>query len=125
MKMSEYMIGREDGLILAYNIVKDGGIETLEKEIKFRNTTKIRTPLAKKDLEKALIPIKERLFDTVMTLSVATLHDKFGYGKKRCQGFIERFEKKTLCLMDDLATFDDYTKVIKEELGIVINIRNL
>ena len=35
-KMSEYMAGRDDGLLLALKIVKEDGVEALEKEIHFR-----------------------------------------------------------------------------------------
>lgn len=97
----------------------------MKEEIKFRNTTKIRTPLAKKDLDKAVVPIKERLFDTVMTLAIVTLHDQFGFGKKRCEEFMKRFKLKADCLMDDKVSWEDYMQVAKEELGIETNIRYL
>ena len=38
-KMKEYERGREDGLDLALRIVRDGGIEALEREVKFRGIT--------------------------------------------------------------------------------------
>lgn len=42
-KMKEYERGREDGLDLALRIVRDGGIEALEREIKFRGITGVHT----------------------------------------------------------------------------------
>ena len=53
-KINDYMTGREDGLLMALDIVKKGGIEALEKEVRFRNVTGIRTALAKKDLDMLL-----------------------------------------------------------------------
>ena len=41
-KMKEYERGREDGLDLALRIVRDGGIEALEREIKFRGSFVIK-----------------------------------------------------------------------------------
>ena len=123
MKMNEYMTGREDGLLLALKIVKDGGVEELEKEIRFRNISGIRVPLAKKDLDKATLKIKEQLLDTVTVLSVATLHDEFGFRKKRCEQFLTRFNKKAECLIADMASWDDYIEVIREELGLELVIR--
>lgn len=35
-KMNDYQNGRMDGLLLAQKIVKDGGIEALDEEIRFR-----------------------------------------------------------------------------------------
>ena len=49
-KRNDYITGREDGLLMALEIVKNEGVEALEKEIKFRNVTGIRTALAKKTL---------------------------------------------------------------------------
>lgn len=117
------MAGREDGLLMALDIVKKGGVEALEEEIRFRNLSGIRMPLAKKDLEKATLKIKEQLLDTVTVLSVATLHDEYGFGAKRCKKFIERFNLKAECLVDDMASWDDYIQAIREELGIELTIR--
>lgn len=47
-KMSDYQSGREDGLLLAAKLVKEGGLERLEEEIKYRGITGIHTQLAKK-----------------------------------------------------------------------------
>ena len=57
-KRNDYITGREDGLLMALEIVKNEGVEALEKEIKFRNVTGIRTALAKKDINRATIKIK-------------------------------------------------------------------
>lgn len=122
-KINDYMAGREDGLLMALDIVKKGGIEELEKEIRFRNVTGIRTPLAKKDLDKATLKIKQQLLDTVTVLSVATLHDEYGFGAKRCERFIARFNLKAECLVDDMASWDDYIQAIREELGLQLVIR--
>ena len=122
-KRNDYITGREDGLLMALEIVKNEGVEALEKEIEFRNITGIRTALAKKDINRATIKIKEQTVDTVKILSVATLHDEFGFGTQRCDRFIKRFNKKAECIMHDMASWNDYIKMIKEELGIELGIR--
>lgn len=92
-KMREYERGREDGLDLALRIVKQGGIEALEKEIKFRNITGVHTSLATKDLDKASQKIKEMTLDTFTILGIAVLHDCFGFGQIRCQRFMDGMDK--------------------------------
>lgn len=47
-KMTDYQSGREDGLLLAEKIVKEGGLERLQEEIEYRGITGIHTQLAKK-----------------------------------------------------------------------------
>ena len=82
-KMKEYERGREDGLDLALRIVRDGGIEALEREIKFRGITGVHTSSASKDLDKAAQKIKEMTLDTFTILGIAVLHDDFGFGQIR------------------------------------------
>lgn len=122
-KMSDYMAGREDGILLALKIVKDGGIEALEQEIHFRNITGIHTALAKKDLDKACTKIKEMTVDTITILSAATLRDEFEFGKKRISRFIERMNTKAECLMEDIVTWQDFIDDIREDIGLEMKIR--
>lgn len=123
MKMADYSRGRNDGLALALKIVKEGGIEALEKEIKFRNVSQIHTGLARKDLEKALDPIKQMTLDTVLALSLLTLRDEFDMGKVRLERFMNRFSNKAGCIVGDLCSWPDVVKTIHEETGIGVKIR--
>lgn len=122
-KMREYERGREDGLSLALRIAKEGGIEALEKEIKFRGVTGIHTSLASKDLDKASEQIKEITLDTFTVMSVAVLHDEFGFGEKRCQRYMDGINKAAEYIVDGLATWPDYILAIKEEIGLDLRIR--
>lgn len=122
-KMREYERGREDGLDLALRIVREGGLEALEKEIRFRGVTGIRTSLASKDLDKASRKIKEMTLDTFTILSIAALHDEFGFGEKRINRFMRKLEEGAEYLMDDLATWQDYIDSIKEQLNIHLEVR--
>ena len=105
-KMREYERGREDGLDLARRIVKQGGIEALEQECK--------------DLDKASEKIKEVIADSFVILSIAVLHDDFGFGEKRCQRFRNGLDRAADYINDGLAEWIDYVNAIKEELGIVL-----
>ena len=122
-KLDDYAAGRAAGMILARDIVAESGIGGLEKEIEFRNITGINVGFRKKELEKMCDPIKARTLDTVLIMAVSVLRDEFDFGKIRCSRFIDRFNKKAACLMDDMATWDDYIQAIKEEIGIELVIR--
>ena len=119
-KMREYERGREDGLDLARRIVRQGGIEALEQECKFRGATGIHTSLAVKDLDKASEKIKEVIADSFVILSIAVLHDDFGFGEKRCQRFRNGLDRAADYINDGLAEWINYVDAIKEELGIVL-----
>lgn len=121
--LKDYNRGRNDGLAMALRIAEEDGIEGLRKEIKFRGVTGIHTALAKKELDQASKQIKEMTLDTMIVLAVATLHDEFDFGQKRCQRFMDRLELKAGCLIDNLATWPDYIKAIKDEIGLELSIR--
>lgn len=113
MKKNAYDAGREDGLYLALKIVREGGLEALEKEIRFRNITGIKTSLAMKEIEGATQEIKNNVIDTITCLAVHTLHDEFGFGKERAARYVNRFNEKVECLMDQLVYWEDMWKKIK------------
>ena len=107
----------------ALRLVKDKGIEELEKEIKFRNRTGISLNVTRQELNAASGKIKEMTLDTFTILGVAALHDAFGFGEKRCQRFMDKMGEGAEYLMNDLATWEDYIGAIKEELGMNLKIR--
>lgn len=122
-KVSDYMTGRNDGLLLALKLVKDGGIENLEKEIEFRNITGLNTALAKKDLDEASVKIKEMTIDTFTILSVATLRKEFKFGAVRLGRFVDGMNARAELLIDDMATWDGFIKEIEEDVGIKLRLR--
>ena len=122
-KMREYERGREDGLLLALRIVEKDGIEGLRREIRFRGATGIHTSLAAKDLDEASQKIKDLTMDCFMVLSIASLHDVFGFGEKRIQRWAKKFNEGAEYLAEGLATWQDYIDGIKEQLGIEIEMR--
>ena len=122
-KMREYERGREDGLSLGLRIVREGGLEALENEIRFRNISGIHTSLAAKDLDKASEKIKEMTLDTFTIIGIAALHDAFGFGEKRCQRWTDKVMEGADYLVDGLATWEDYINSIKERLNLDLQIR--
>lgn len=123
MKKNAYDAGREDGLYLALKIVREGGLEALEKEIRFRNITGIKTSFAMKEIEGATQEIKNNVIDTITCLAVHTLHDEFGFGPSRADRFVNRFNGKVECILDGLFTWEDLIHQNAVELGIDKKIR--
>lgn len=122
-KVDEYASGRADGLQMALKLVEEGGVEALKQEIKFRNITGINTVMCKKEVEIATNKIKAMTCDTILALSVLTIRDEFDFGKQRCKRFIERFNRKTECLLDDMLKWKDVLDTVRKEMGIDLSIR--
>lgn len=116
-KKTEYACGRDDGLLKALEIVRDGGVEALEKEIRFRGITGIHTSLSTKELDKATEKIKEITFETVQISCISILHDEFGFGKKRCQQFMKAFDKLDAYLVQGWVYWIDLIESIRKDIG--------
>lgn len=50
-------------------------------------------------------------------------HPEEQFGEKRCQRFMDKMDEGARYLADDLATWDDYIKDIKEKLEFEVTIR--
>ena len=120
-KLDKYMQGRTEGMEFALRIVKDKGIEELEKEVRFRQSSGISLNVTRQELNAASNKIKDMTLDTL--LSIACLCDLWGFGKKRCQRYMDKMAEGAQYLMDDLATWEDYRKAVQDRLGFEIKIR--
>lgn len=114
---------RLDGMAYALKQIKANGVEAFEKELAMRGRRGLAIPVSQADLMAGSQRIKEMTLDTVLTLAVATLHDEWQFGKKRCKRFADRYSLKAACLADNLVSWDDYTQMIKDELDLKIEIR--
>ena len=114
---------RVAGMIYALKIAKEKGIEGLEEEIRFRNITKVPITVKREVVDEAINRIKECTVDTVTILTLMTLKDEFGFGNKRLNQFIERFDEKTDCLVEGYTTWQEQIDTIKRENGIELKIR--
>lgn len=57
-----------------------------------------------------------------MIISLMVLHDKFGYGEKRLNKFIDEYQKQLDAYNSGyIESVSDFTTVLKEECGIELN----
>ena len=125
IKMNDYLRGRNEGMQFALRIAKERGIEALEKEAKFRQVTNLPSDVKMESARKAFTQIRENTADLVMAMTLATLRDEFGFGAKRLQRYIERFEGKMDCINEDYVTWVDIVDNIEEETGVKLSINAL
>ena len=120
MNIRDYGAGRDDGLLKAYEIVKDGGIEALKKELEFRRITGIHTTYMNKELDKATAHLKEIIFQTIRVANISILHDTFGFGQVRCQRFLKAYDKLAVYLSNGWIYWIDIIEKIKKDLKLTI-----
>ena len=96
-KQSQYEQGYRDGLARTAKVVKEEGLEGLERELKFRRITNLEPPINVKELDKLSVSIKNVVYQTLQLAFLSVLHDEFGFGETRC--------KRVICGIDKLAIY--------------------
>ena len=99
-KVDDMARGRMEGLVYAERIVAKDGIEGLREEIKKRGCSGMSINVSHKEMERATSQMRNMMLDTVMSMSMGILHDKFGFGHDRLQKFMDAFQDGAELLND-------------------------
>ena len=105
------------GMLRAYQLAKEDGLDALEKELRFRNITKINAPLLAKELDKGIDEIKTLTYSTILTMAVGVLYSEFGFGKKRIDRFKTAFDEAAGGLEEGIVTWADICLNIEDLTG--------
>lgn len=124
-RMSQYNDGFTRGLTLALKLASEGGAEAIAKELKYRGRIGNRLPVSNNDIVKAAEGMKTNIFQTVTALMLLTIHDEFGFGKKRLEQLMDRFLFKAECMEDPETLFcwQDVKEIMRDECGMDLEIR--
>jgi hypothetical protein len=110
------------GMERALRIVKNDGVEELEKKVHFRNATGIESRITTKEYSAGLDTVKAITIDTVTTMALAVLYGEFGFGKQRLERFMETFERATIDLNDGLVTWPDICDNLERLTGVRVHL---
>ena len=123
-KLKEYTKARNDGLLLALKISKEGGggpgTDALIKEMKFREKTKIDTNLTNTELEGVSQNIIGIINETQILIWLSVLHDEFDFGNTRLNRAMDRFEKIHGQIEEGFAGYADYIELLQEKMNRVL-----
>lgn len=120
-RIDKEMMARNEGMILALKIVKEGGIEALEREVAFRNKTGYGFKQTEKEVNWMITDIKKRIITNVFSLVFATIRDEFDFGPTRLKRLYDRCNSRAHAMIDDLIDCEAYRKQLKAETGINID----
>lgn len=122
MKYKEELARRE-GMSYALRYAREHGLDALEEDLKRRAAYDIPVRISQKELQEFTNNAKRMILDTVLILTSVTLHDEFGFGRKRLEQFIKRFNFKAECIGEDYTNWQDQIEILKEECGLEYQIR--
>lgn len=130
-KSSKEFEWRMQGMMHALDIAKKSGIEGLEKEIRMRGFFKLHVGIPQKDWDSTLDFLVRNLHNTYKTVTGITLHDVFGFGKKRLADFEAAFDRKTKDATDfdylgqHYVTLEDYATQLRDDFGMHIDVERV
>lgn len=120
-KMGKYEAARYEGANWLLSLIDKVGLEEARKEMEYRNIRRFPLHVERSELKRYENELKHMCTKTFACNSLITLRDEFGFGRKRLQQFIDRFNQKADALNEDWATWADYSGVILDETGINID----
>ena len=125
-KLREIMQYRADGMVYALGVVEKHGVEALRKDIQSRRLTFLPLELSVEWINDIMHGIYSKIISCYNVAVYDTLHELFGFGKKRLHIFDDGFNERVsiLSTIDGygimLLTFEELAKHYNEkyEMGV-------
>lgn len=131
IKADEIIKLRNEGMAYALKIAKDAGsLEALEEQIRLRGLMKVTVKFTPEEFDQTLNNISTRVYNNMLTMVYAVLHDTYGYGNVRLKRFKKDFDQKVYLVGEEdplgrhYARFDDFADEANrlQELGIDLDV---
>jgi len=119
---------RMQGMIYAYNIVKEGGKEALAQDLKRRNFLRAPMKFTSKQMDEFYQAISGNVYNNMLTAVCYTLNDCFGFGPKRIKDFKAAFDNNVMCTLDldymgeHYVKLEDYAVELNEKFNMGIDV---
>lgn len=115
------------GLASALRLHDEGGAEAIRNEIRFRGVNKFSLPILRSEFLKYGGEAWDKMIGNCKSsceaMAMLVLFDEFDFTKDDIERFMKRYELKTDCLLtQDLIDWQTYEDIIREEIGIDMEI---
>ena len=118
---------RNEGMAYALKIAKEHGIEELQEQVKMRGYLRATVKFTPEEMVQTIDNIAERIYNNMLTMVYAVLHDRHGLGKKRLLEFKQAFDEKVYLVGErdgmgrHYARFEDYAQEANDLYGLGID----
>lgn len=122
---------RMEGMNFAYRIARDKGVEGLEKELRLRNLFNYAGFVTSNRVEEIYNNISQNLYINIIATALFTIHDTFGFGKKRLHEFKDAYDKNINGVFDlnwygeHYVRLEDYAKYLSEKYEFDFDINRI
>ena len=123
-KLHQY---RNDGLAFAMKIIEKDGVEGLKKEIQNRKAFFVPFDFGREECKVMYSMLAERILATYNSVALFTLHDRWGFGKRRLERFRDDFNEQCDMINDwdkfgeRYVTIKDMADELCDKYGIELN----
>jgi hypothetical protein len=127
MKVNDLMEGRNQGMTFALKVVKEGGIEALEQEIKSRGISGVSLNLTQEEIKEASWKVSVRATEVAIAISLVTLMDEFCFSRSQMHKFKAAFDTNVFKATNSDRSMDilqEYITRIRDDIGIEITIKD-
>lgn len=130
-KENEIINLRNEGMAYALRIAKKDGIEELEKQVKMRGYLKCSVRFTQEEIQQSIDNIADRVYNNMLTMVYAVMHDLHGWGRQRLLRFKQEFDRKVYEVgeTDEMgrhwARFEDYAVEANELYGLGIDMEKI
>lgn len=130
LKQKEYE-ARLQGMAYARDLVKEKGLEALERECKMRGAMFIPLEVTEEQALQITDLVCTRTLGTMLPTTMFVLHDEFQFGKKRLERFGDNFTKRCRLMIEKdpfgapYETVEDYAKELHERFGLVFDMESI
>ena len=114
----EFML-RMQGMIYAYRVAKESGVEALGKDIRKRNITNAPMKFSSRQIDEFYKYVYQNVYTNILATMCWSLNDCFGFGGKRLKQLIEDFQKKAWDFTDLDYMGQHYVKL--EDVAVELN----
>ena len=130
VKADEIIKLRNEGMAYALKIARENGLPALEEQVKIRGLLKVTAKFAPEELNRSIDNISDRVYNNMLTMVYAVLHDEFKYGNVRLKRFKQLFDRKVYLVGEPdpvgrhYARFEDFAAEANRmyDLGIDMDI---
>ena len=118
-KLSKYEQSRRDGFEYFVKLYHSQPvrIQEIDEEIESRQLTGRPVGIDRQTENAFFRQVREKVLETVLTLSAWILYDKFDYTEEQLSAFKAAFNDDTSCLLDDYLSFSDIKDTLESEIG--------
>lgn len=118
-KLSREERARMEGFSYAIRKLEEGKtLEDLQAEAKMRGVYGLPIDLTQAEVDRFGEKVKKKVIENVLLMTCSVLQDEYGFGTKRIDRFMERFNGRTNAIKFNYVTWADIGQQMSKELGI-------